>query len=89
LEEGVEENNTLSYNLAIRTVIIGAPLRGFGQFGEDVPADGSAILPADRAAAGFYITNAFNSIIGNAASGGWAGFSFPYELVCLPFFWRH
>ena len=32
--------------------------------------------PADTAAAGFYITNAYNSFWGNAASGGWTGFSF-------------
>jgi hypothetical protein len=35
------------------------------------------LLPADIAAAGFYITNMHNNIIGNVASGGWAGFAFP------------
>jgi hypothetical protein len=33
--------------------------------------------PADAAAAGFYAANPHNHFIGNAASGGWAGFSFP------------
>ncbi|KAJ3078736.1 Fibrocystin-L, partial [Rhizoclosmatium hyalinum] len=35
------------------------------------------IVPTDVSAACFYITNPKNSFIGNAASGGWAGFSFP------------
>jgi len=35
------------------------------------------LLPADIAASGFYITNMHNNIIGNSASGGWAGFAFP------------
>lgn len=35
------------------------------------------LLPADVAASGFYITNMHNIIIGNVASGGWAGFAFP------------
>ena len=35
------------------------------------------ILPADHAASGFYISNAHNWVRGNAASGGWAGYSFP------------
>lgn len=34
-------------------------------------------LPADVTASGFYITNVRNNIVGNAASGGWAGFAFP------------
>jgi len=35
------------------------------------------VQPADHSAAGFYISNAMNTIVGNAASGGWAGFAFP------------
>ena len=35
------------------------------------------LLPADATASGFYITNAHNRFVGNAASGGWAGFAFP------------
>jgi len=34
-------------------------------------------LPADVTASGFYITNVHNRVVGNAASGGWAGFAFP------------
>jgi hypothetical protein len=33
--------------------------------------------PADVTASAFYITNIQNYVIGNAASGGWAGFAFP------------
>jgi hypothetical protein len=77
LEEGVEENNTISYNLAIRVRCIGSVIRGFSQVGEVWSESANAILPADRAASGFYITNAYNTFIGNAASGGWSGFSFP------------
>lgn len=36
------------------------------------------ILPADSAAAGFYISNMWNYVQGNAASGGWAGFALPH-----------
>lgn len=35
------------------------------------------LLPADGTASGFYVTNARNRFIGNAASGGWSGFQFP------------
>ena len=34
-------------------------------------------MPADASAAGFYLTNLHNDIIGNAASGGWSGFAMP------------
>jgi hypothetical protein len=39
--------------------------------------DANYQLPADITASGFYITNAHNTFVGNAASGGFAGFSFP------------
>jgi hypothetical protein len=42
-----------------------------------VEASPTLLLPADIAASGFYITNMHNKIIGNVASGGWAGFAFP------------
>lgn len=35
------------------------------------------ILPSDMAAGCFYITNTYNDILGNAASGGWSGFAIP------------
>lgn len=33
--------------------------------------------PADHSASGFYVSNVHNYIVGNAASGGWAGIQFP------------
>ena len=35
------------------------------------------IVPADVAAAGFYLSNLRNDVFGNAASGGWSGFALP------------
>ena len=84
LEDGVEMNNELSYNLAVRTKIMGPTdfaameeLRNAGQTGFTLAQSAAFAQPADRAAAGFYISNGNNRIIGNAASGGFAGFSFP------------
>lgn len=77
LEDGVEENNTINYNLAVKVNVIGTPMKGQSQIGDVTTESTNLILPADSAAAGFYITNAYNTFIGNAASGGWAGFSFP------------
>eukprot|EP01132_Coremiostelium_polycephalum_P005307 gene5307-6611_t len=77
LEDGVEENNTISYNLAARVNTIGRPAAGGSQGGEYFFESDDLRQPADSAAGGFYITNSYNRIIGNAASGGWAGFSFP------------
>ena len=41
------------------------------------PQSDELLLPADVTASGFYVTNANNRLVGNAASGGWAGFAFP------------
>ena len=77
LEDGVEEYNTLSYNLAAHIHIIGNPAIGGSQRINPVNASANLLLPADITASGFYITNLKNVIIGNVASGGWAGFAFP------------
>lgn len=77
LEDGVEENNTLSYNLAAHIHFIGNPAIGGPQQINVVKQSGNLILPADVTASGFYITNVRNVIRGNVASGGWAGFAFP------------
>ncbi|KAK5578897.1 hypothetical protein RB653_008572 [Dictyostelium firmibasis] len=77
LEDGVEMDNTISFNFASFVHTIGTPAAGFTQYGQDFTQSSSLAQPADVAAGGFYITNAWNSFIGNAASGGWAGFSFP------------
>ena len=80
LEAGVEEDNTVSFNLAAHIHAINPdsdPPGGGGQStGVFVESD-RLTLPADVSASGFYITNVHNNIVGNAASGGWAGFNFP------------
>ncbi|EFA86780.1 hypothetical protein PPL_00585 [Heterostelium album PN500] len=77
LEDGVEENNTISYNLGAYIKTIGTPAAGTTQQGEWFYESDDLKQPADVAASPFYITNCYNRFIGNAASGGWAGFSFP------------
>lgn len=84
LEDGVEENNEISFNLAARVKIMGptdaASLKKLNdplQEGIKIVQSDDLLNPADRAAAGFYITNTNNKFFGNAASGGFAGFSFP------------
>ena len=78
-EDGVEENNLVEYNLASHISPIYAPANGdWGQGGQTFNAiPGQLLLPADTSAAGFYFLNGYNTIIGNAASGGWTGFAFP------------
>ena len=85
IEDGVEENNTISHNLAAYVHPIGTPAaggaQGGAQFLQDVQAgglrSGERVQPADATASGYYFSNTYNTIIGNVASGGWAGFSFP------------
>ena len=85
LEDGVEESNVLRYNLAAHVKPIGAPAAGGSQTGEvilqdDVPGglkSGKRLQPADASASCFYFSNAYNTIVGNVASGGWTGFGFP------------
>ncbi|KAJ9457874.1 Protein rliB [Diplonema papillatum] len=85
VEDGVEENNTISYNLAAYVKPIGTPAAGGSQDGAkfyeaDSPrglGSDDTVQPADHTAAGFYFSNSYNRIIGNVASGGWSGFGFP------------
>ena len=85
LEDGVEENNTYSYNIAAHVKPIGKAAAGNGQAGETFLQDknpggltsGDRLQPADASATCFYFSNAYNTIVGNVASGGWAGFGFP------------
>ncbi len=77
---GVEEGNTLDHNLASLVHILGwhaSQSNSSGQYMGAVAASPQLTLPADVAASGFYITNPYNAIVGNAASGGWAGFDLP------------
>ncbi|EGG17944.1 hypothetical protein DFA_08945 [Cavenderia fasciculata] len=77
IEDGIEENNTVSYNLAAYVHTIFASAGGNTQQGQWFNEQPELTQPADTAAAGYYITNAYNRIYGNAASGGWASYSFP------------
>jgi hypothetical protein len=84
LEDGTEQGNEISYNLAAGIKIMGdvsrasiADLAAADQSGFTLYESPDFANPADRAAAGFYIPNGNNFVFGNAASGGFAGYSFP------------
>jgi hypothetical protein len=77
LEDGVEMDNTISFNLAAHIHPLADMPWGYGQVTQVYQPSASLNVPADVTASGFYITNVHNSIIGNAASGGYSGFSFP------------
>ena len=78
-QDGIEEDNTLSYNLAAHIHPVSNVLAdaGGGQTIDPFSQSQNLILPADVTASGYYLTNLHNDIIGNAASGGWAGFALP------------
>ena len=70
LEDGVEQDNTISYNLAAFIHSIGPDQpAGYGQNTDVYQESDRLALPADVTASGFYITNLQNNIIGNTASG--------------------
>ncbi|KAG1681196.1 hypothetical protein FOA52_015639 [Chlamydomonas sp. UWO 241] len=78
LEDGVEEHNRFEHNLAAFVHVIGSPAGGPSQDGTTHAQDWSSLAqPADAAASGFYVSNSNNEFVGNAASVGWAGYSFP------------
>lgn len=77
LESGVEEENFLMYNFASFVHAIGGPAVMQNQFVPSWEAYEDLKVPADRTASGFYISNVYNTVIGNAASGGWAGMQLP------------
>lgn len=78
LEDGVETENTLSFNLAAHIHMIGPDIPyDSGQRTPIYKKSDTLNLPADVSAGGFYISNVHNYVIGNAASGGWAAFAFP------------
>jgi hypothetical protein len=78
LEDGIEQYNTISFNLGAHIHYLGHAPRGSGQqVSELIVQSVDRILPADSTASAFYVTNVKNNIIGNNASGGWAGFAFP------------
>ncbi|KAI2493236.1 hypothetical protein MHU86_21310 [Fragilaria crotonensis] len=82
LEDGIEHDNRIEYNLGAHIHIIGPdPAKGTGLITSLYTPSSSLNFPADVTASAFYITNVHNFIIGNAASGGWAGFAFPNLLT--------
>ena len=79
LEDGIEEDNTISFNLAAHIHPV-SNIIAEQQGGQTISVFSQSvdlILPADVTASGYYLTNLHNDIVGNAASGGWAGFSLP------------
>lgn len=60
----------------------------WGQYLEFYKETPTLILPSDMSGACFYITNTYNDIFGNAASGGWTGFAMPALPLPVKFF-RH
>ena len=87
LEDGVEERNEFRHNLAAHIHPIINPATGRMAGAESFTGtiqdlvvlqnDTHLKLPADVSAAGFYVTNPYNTYVGNAAVGGWSGFAFP------------
>ena len=76
-EDGPEERNVISYNLVAHIHTISSTAGGASAAGETFRAGTDLTIPADTAAAAFWITNAWNTIKGNAASGGWTGYFHP------------
>jgi hypothetical protein len=71
MEDGIEMHNTISYNLGAHVHMIGpVPATGRAQYIDVVSQSEKLLVPSDVAAVVFYITNARNNVIGNAASGG-------------------
>eukprot|EP01063_Lacrimia_lanifica_P015422 TRINITY_DN22192_c0_g1_i1.p1 TRINITY_DN22192_c0_g1~~TRINITY_DN22192_c0_g1_i1.p1 ORF type:complete len:1410 (+),score=233.46 TRINITY_DN22192_c0_g1_i1:79-4308(+) len=87
LGTGLEENNTIGYNLVARVHPIGgAADQGSLEDGQRVfptfvgiggLGSGTRAFSGDASASGFFLTNAHNDIVGNTAVGGWAGYLFP------------
>ena len=80
-EDAVEERTNCSYNLAAHVHPILRPavsiLNFSPQTSEIFYASATLAGPFDVSASGFYLPNAYNTLVGNAASGGWSGYAFP------------
>lgn len=83
VESGTEEENVLRHNLGAYVLPLSPVAGGSGQEGSwhtegvDPRTCGGYEDPTDAAAAPFYLTNLYNVVEDNAASGGFFGFSFP------------
>eukprot|EP01122_Echinamoeba_exundans_P006638 TRINITY_DN1906_c0_g1_i1.p1 TRINITY_DN1906_c0_g1~~TRINITY_DN1906_c0_g1_i1.p1 ORF type:complete len:1780 (+),score=203.21 TRINITY_DN1906_c0_g1_i1:139-5478(+) len=78
LANGLEMNNTLTFNIALSVLAIGDTPTMYEQWGASYFPTADRIDPTDSAASGFWIANANNTFIGNAVSGAWTGYHLPY-----------
>eukprot|EP00750_Incisomonas_marina_P019028 INCI3199.10.p1 GENE.INCI3199.10~~INCI3199.10.p1 ORF type:complete len:528 (+),score=59.94 INCI3199.10:260-1843(+) len=80
-ESGNEERNTWDFNLAAHVHAVQHVMThsspSSGQDGIDVASFENLTVPADITASAYYLTNLYNTFVGNAAVGGWAGISVP------------
>ena len=76
----MEENNRFEYNFGAHVHWLGPTQTHDSVFGAqyafDIDEGPNLILPSDLGASVYYITNSYNYFLGNAASGGFAGFAF-------------
>lgn len=79
LEDGVETNNLIEFNLHAHIHPIGIPPGNArsSQFLDPIHQSEDLFTPPDSTASGFYLSNADNVVRGNAAVGGYSGFHFP------------
>lgn len=92
LEDGVEEDNLISYNLIAHVHVIKPHANPWidydppgGTF-DNIPwivPEPDRVVPSDLTPAAFYCTNPRNIWIGNVASGGFTGFIFPVVSTAL------
>jgi len=81
LQDGVEEENIIEFNLAAHVHSLVPPVVGtsnlYAQNLDDVFESEDNRDPVDATACGFYFANAYNTIRGNAGVGGFSCFHFP------------
>ncbi|KAH8054360.1 hypothetical protein JL721_10482 [Aureococcus anophagefferens] len=83
LEDGVEEENVISFNLFAHIHVMGKPPgdSGTAQWLDNIYDSASLREPSDSTASAFYISrgaaNGWNTVTGNAATGGFSGFHYP------------
>jgi len=85
LEDGVEEDNLLEFNLVALVHPIKPYAKPWKEYDSEpdstendwIPSKADRIVPTDLTPAGFYCLNPRNRWVGNVASGGFTGFVFP------------
>jgi hypothetical protein len=66
-----------SYGVSIGSYVTANGQSFYSQYTDYVTENADLVRVDDLTASPFYFTNAYSSIYGNAASGGWSGYSFP------------